>query len=344
MTGPRRLCRLTRGPRGRRDRNRADQPVRLLFVVPSLYAWLWLPQVKRRSSWARDILYGVGLAGPVLAVVAIGAQLGLGLGLDAPLYLVSLMTLGFIPWMTVLVLLAWAAIACQLGALAAGRYRAVPPRTPTPGFRRGAWSRRATTGEVADRRPRGEHVRATRDVDDRVGGSRLHDHVRLLPGEGVEDRAGVAPGDPRAGKVVPLGPRRHRPGKRPRPKRRRRLGVPLESTQRRSHEEQRPDEGREWVPRQPEHERRVANAERERLTRPHRNSQKTSSTPRRASTRRTRSCGPDRDATGGDDHIRLERSRKSLLQSCFRVLRRSESLDDGARLLEHAREHEPVRL
>jgi len=111
-------------------------PYGLLFVVPSLYAWLWLPQVDRRSSWARDVLYGVGLAGPALAIVAIGTQLGLGL--DAPLYLISLMTLGFIPWTTVLMLLAWAAIACQLGALAAGRYRAVPRRAPTPGFRRRA--------------------------------------------------------------------------------------------------------------------------------------------------------------------------------------------------------------
>jgi hypothetical protein len=108
----------------------------LLFVVPSLYAWLWLPQVERRSAWARDILYGVGLAGPALAVVVIGTQLGLGL--DAPLYLVSLMTLGFIPWATVLVLLAWAAIACQLGALAAGRYRPIPRRSPAPGQRRRA--------------------------------------------------------------------------------------------------------------------------------------------------------------------------------------------------------------
>ncbi len=111
-------------------------PYGLVFVVPSLYAWLWLPQAERRSSWARDTLYGVGLTGPALAAVAIGSQLGLGL--DAPLYLVSLMTLGFIPWPTVLVLLAWAAIACQLGALAAGRYRAVPPRAPRPGFRRRA--------------------------------------------------------------------------------------------------------------------------------------------------------------------------------------------------------------
>jgi len=101
-------------------------PYGLVFVVPSLYAWLWLPQVEQRSSWGRDLLYGAGLAGPVLAAVAIGTQLGLGL--DTPLYLVSLMTLGFIPWTTVLVLLAWAAVAAQLGALAAGRYGPVGPR------------------------------------------------------------------------------------------------------------------------------------------------------------------------------------------------------------------------
>jgi len=97
-------------------------PYGLVFVMPSLYAWLWLPQV-RDSGWTRDILYGVGLVGPALALVAIAGQLGLGL--DAPFYVVSLMTLGFIPWTTVLVLIAWAAVATQLGALAGGRYTPV---------------------------------------------------------------------------------------------------------------------------------------------------------------------------------------------------------------------------
>ena len=63
-------------------------PYGVLFVVPSLYAWLWLPQVERRAGWARDTLYGIGLAGPALAAVAVGTQLGLGL--NTPLYLVSL--------------------------------------------------------------------------------------------------------------------------------------------------------------------------------------------------------------------------------------------------------------
>ena len=74
------------------------------------------------------MLYGIGLAGPALAVVVIGTQLGLGL--DAPMYMLSLMTLGFIPWPTVLVLIAWAAVAAQFGALAAGRYGPAARRVP----------------------------------------------------------------------------------------------------------------------------------------------------------------------------------------------------------------------
>lgn len=103
-------------------------PFTLIFVVPSLYAWLWLPQVQSRSGWARDILYGAGLIGPALALVAVAQQLRLGV--EAPLYVVALMTLGFVPWLTVLALLGWAAVAAQLGALAGGRYR--PGGTPAP--------------------------------------------------------------------------------------------------------------------------------------------------------------------------------------------------------------------
>ncbi len=94
----------------------------LVFLLPSLYAWLWLPQVQSRSGTARDVLYGVGLVGPVLAVVSLGEQLRLGI--DAPLYALTLFTTGFVPWVSLLLLLAWGAVATQLGALAAGRYRA----------------------------------------------------------------------------------------------------------------------------------------------------------------------------------------------------------------------------
>ena len=114
--------------------------------MPSLYAWLWLPQVQARSGWARDALYGAGLIGPALALVAVAQQLDLGL--DAPLYLTALMTLGFVPWLTVLALLAWAAVATQLGALAGGRYtpggRPVPDR-PVSDDRETCGSARAAT-------------------------------------------------------------------------------------------------------------------------------------------------------------------------------------------------------
>lgn len=98
----------------------AVSPYSLLFLVPSLYAWLWLPQTHARSGWARDALYGIGLVGPVLALVSIAEQLGLGL--DAPLYVTGLITAGFVPWATTLALIAWVAVASQLGALVAGRY------------------------------------------------------------------------------------------------------------------------------------------------------------------------------------------------------------------------------
>jgi hypothetical protein len=101
-------------------------PYALVFVVPSLYAWLWLPQIATGRGWLRDCLYGVGLVGPALALVAVGTQLELGL--NTPLYVVSLMTLGFVSWPTILALIAWAAVASQLGALAAGRYTPVARR------------------------------------------------------------------------------------------------------------------------------------------------------------------------------------------------------------------------
>jgi hypothetical protein len=52
------------------------------------------------------------------------------------MYLLSLMTLGFIPWPTVLVLIVWAAVASQLGALAGGRYGPVARRSQPRARRR----------------------------------------------------------------------------------------------------------------------------------------------------------------------------------------------------------------
>lgn len=95
------------------------KPYALVFVLPSLYSWLWLPL--RNRIWTRAALFALGLLGPVVGLVVLASQLHLGL-LDTALYLLGLATVGYISVGSVLLALAWATAAGQLGALAFGRY------------------------------------------------------------------------------------------------------------------------------------------------------------------------------------------------------------------------------
>jgi hypothetical protein len=95
------------------------KPYALVFVLPSLYAWLWLPL--RRRLWQRTLLFGIGLAGPFLSLLLLSRQLDLG-ALDTPLYVVGLTTVGYLSLGSVLAAIAWAAVAAQLAALTFGRY------------------------------------------------------------------------------------------------------------------------------------------------------------------------------------------------------------------------------
>jgi hypothetical protein len=110
-------------------------PLALLFVLPSLYAWLWLAQLHATGPrWAKDVLFGLGFAGPVLALVSLSTRFALGP--DTLLYVTGLASVGYLPWTRVVLVLAWAAVAAQFGALVAGRYAAyadgvaTPPRGP----------------------------------------------------------------------------------------------------------------------------------------------------------------------------------------------------------------------
>lgn len=108
------------------------RPYALLFVLPSLYAWLWLP-LERRTA-ARIGLYLLGWLGPVGALVVLANDLALSLP-ETLRYVVGLATVGYIaPTLTVL-FLAWLAVAAQVGALALGRYGpyAGGVRRPPPG-------------------------------------------------------------------------------------------------------------------------------------------------------------------------------------------------------------------
>ncbi len=94
-------------------------PYVLVFVLPSLYAWLWLPVCTR--AWTRALLFVLGLVGPAAGLVLLSRELGLGL-VDTALYVLDLASLGYVSLTAVVLVLAWGAAAGQLAALAASRY------------------------------------------------------------------------------------------------------------------------------------------------------------------------------------------------------------------------------
>ena len=95
------------------------QPYALVFVLPSLYAWLWLPLDARPA--VRASVFAVGLLGPIAGLLLLGNELGLSV-LDAALYVIGLFTVGYLPLGSALLGIVWAAAATQLGAIAVGRY------------------------------------------------------------------------------------------------------------------------------------------------------------------------------------------------------------------------------
>jgi peptidase M28-like protein len=98
----------------------------LIFLLPSLHAWIWLPHVRDRPFWVRLPIFVAGFAGPALLLWSFGVRFGFGL--DAPAYLMQLAALGYVPLPLLALFLAWLAAAGQLGALAVGRYAPYPDR------------------------------------------------------------------------------------------------------------------------------------------------------------------------------------------------------------------------
>src|SRR5919206_3012141 len=102
----------------------------LLLLLPSLHAWLWLPQSRGKPPWTRAAILVAGFAGPLLLLWSLGSRYGLGL--HAPWYLLELTALGYVGTAAVVITLAWAAAAAQLVALAAGRYAPYPAAGERP--------------------------------------------------------------------------------------------------------------------------------------------------------------------------------------------------------------------
>jgi hypothetical protein len=102
----------------------ATNPFALIFLLPSLHLWLWLPQVRMQGRLVQFGLLLAGLAGPALVLGSFGARYGLGF--DAPWYMAELFAVGYAPFPAFAITLGWLAGAAQLAALVARRYAPYP--------------------------------------------------------------------------------------------------------------------------------------------------------------------------------------------------------------------------
>jgi hypothetical protein len=108
----------------------ATNPFALVFALPALHAWLWLPQVRSGRGPARAIVYAVGLTGPVILLASLAFRFGLGF--DAPWYALELAIVNYVGVPAVAIMLAAAACAAQLAAATAGRYAPYPTPRERP--------------------------------------------------------------------------------------------------------------------------------------------------------------------------------------------------------------------
>jgi hypothetical protein len=108
----------------------ATNPFALIFLLPSLHVWLWLPQVRESPLWVRTVVLVAGFAGPLLLIWSFAGRFGLGW--DAPWYVAWLFAVGYAPLPGFVIALAFAAAAGQLVALVGGRYAPYPSAAERP--------------------------------------------------------------------------------------------------------------------------------------------------------------------------------------------------------------------
>jgi len=137
----------------------ATNPYALILVLPSLHAWLWLPQVQSRPHWLRASVFALGFLGPLVLLISFASRYGLGL--DAPWYLAELVAVHYVTIPTFAIGLAWLAVAAQLAALAARRYAPYPSAADRDLGPIRAGLRRAHRAQRARRRAAEQRQRAT---------------------------------------------------------------------------------------------------------------------------------------------------------------------------------------
>jgi hypothetical protein len=108
----------------------AQNPFALIFILPSLHAWLWLPHASERGRAAALGVFAVGFVGPLLLLGSFAFRYGFDL--DAVWYLTALTSVGYVPVILVIAFLGWGAAAAQVGTIAAGRYAPYPAADEHP--------------------------------------------------------------------------------------------------------------------------------------------------------------------------------------------------------------------
>ena len=168
--------------------------------------------------------------------------------------------------------------------------------------------------------------------------------MRFLANDGVEEHAVVGDGRSRPEELVAVRIASRRPRKPSDLKAWHRVGRALQREQRGPDEELAADKRRHGVPGQPEHERRAADAERQRLSRLH------GDAPEHLLDAEIARGGPDeivrahRHAAGGDDDVGRERALERLPMRIWVVLYGVEPHHIGAGGAERSRQHRAVRL
>lgn len=102
----------------------------LVFLLPALHIWLWLPHVRVGRIAARLALLAAGLIGPFILVGSF--MFRFGLGFDAPWYLAELVAIHYTPIVTFLLVLGCLAALTQLTAIATNRYAPYPTAAERP--------------------------------------------------------------------------------------------------------------------------------------------------------------------------------------------------------------------
>ncbi|MGD0273902.1 MAG: M28 family peptidase [Gaiellaceae bacterium] len=132
----------------------------VLFLLPPLHAWIWLPQLRDWRPWASLGVMFIGLLGPLLVFFELASRLHLGLKVFW--YVTELGAVGYLGLPLLLVAVAFTAASAQLAALSVRRYAPYPAigerpdaTLPQLALRRFAPLSRRWDGFRAARRSRG---------------------------------------------------------------------------------------------------------------------------------------------------------------------------------------------